>query len=239
VTEKGLSFDLIVIEKAISIIIPTLNEERSLSNALGALPISPSLEIIVVDGGSRDRTREMASAWTSQVYLTEPGRAHQMNFGARQARGEILLFLHADSILPKGGLEAISEALADPAVVGGAFHLDIDAPGWGYRLITFGANLRTRLLKLPYGDQGIFIKKSLFAQLGGFAEIPLMEDIDLIRRMKKVGLVKILPQWVLTSSRRWDQEGLLYTTLRNWTLALLYGAGVSPDRLHRWYRQIR
>ncbi|MCI0529087.1 MAG: hypothetical protein L0Y56_16750, partial [Nitrospira sp.] len=109
----------------------------------------------------------------------------------------------------------------------------------GYRLIALGANLRTKVLKVPYGDQGIFIKKKIFDQLGGFPEIPLMEDIALVQQMKKIGSIKILPQRVLTSSRRWKKEGLLYTTLRNWTLALLYATGVSPNKLYKWYQHIR
>lgn len=225
--------------KALSIIIPTLNEEMTLGNSLDFIPVSPSLEIIVVDGGSGDRTREIASIWTSHVYVTDPGRARQMNLGAQKAQGEVLLFLHADSIFPAEGPDVILQVMRNPAVIGGSFHLDINASGWGYRLIAFGANLRTRLLKIPYGDQGIFIRKKVFDQMGGFQEIPLMEDLDLVRRMKKEGQIRILPQRILTSSRRWEKEGLLYTTLRNWTLVLLYSVGVPPNKLYKWYQHIR
>ncbi len=226
-------------EKTFSIIIPTLNEEITLEFTLNSIPISPSLEIIVVDGNSQDRTREIANTKTSQVYISPPGRARQMNLGAQKAQGKILLFLHADSLIPAGGLEAISKAMEDPHVIGGAFRLRINAAGWGYRLIAWGANLRTRLLGLPYGDQGIFIRRKIFQEMGGFQEIPLMEDIDLIRRMKKIGSLRILPQLILTSARRWEKEGLLYTTLRNWSLASLYLVGVSPYRLYNWYRPVR
>jgi rSAM/selenodomain-associated transferase 2 len=226
-------------EKTFSIIIPTLNEEMTLEFTLNSIPTSPALEIIVVDGNSRDRTREIAYTRTSQVYISPPGRARQMNLGAQKAQGKILLFLHADSMIPAGGLEAISKALEDPHVIGGAFRLRIHAAGWGYRLIAWGANLRTRLLGLPYGDQGIFIKRKIFQEMGGFQDIPLMEDVDLIRRMKKMGSLCILPQPMLTSARRWEKEGLLYTTLRNWSLASLYLLGVSPHRLYHWYRPVR
>ncbi|HWP46257.1 MAG TPA: TIGR04283 family arsenosugar biosynthesis glycosyltransferase [Candidatus Limnocylindrales bacterium] len=226
-------------EKTFSIIIPTLNEETTLEFTLNSIPTSSRLEIIVVDGNSQDRTREIAYTRTSQVYISPPGRARQMNLGAQKAQGKILLFLHADSMIPAGGLEAISKALEDPQVIGGAFRLRINATGWGYRLIAWGANLRTRLLGLPYGDQGIFIRRKIFQKMGGFQEIPLMEDIDLVRRMKKIGSLRILPQPLLTSARRWEKEGLLYTTLRNWSLASLYLLGVSPHRLYHWYRPVR
>lgn len=230
---------MISMEKTFSIIIPTLNEETTLEFTLNSIPTSSRLEIIVVDGNSQDRTREIAYTRTSQVYISPPGRARQMNLGAQKAQGKILLFLHADSMIPAGGLEAISKALEDPQVIGGAFRLRINATGWGYRLIAWGANLRTRLLGLPYGDQGIFIRRKIFQKMGGFQEIPLMEDIDLVRRMKKIGSLRILPQPLLTSARRWEKEGLLYTTLRNWSLASLYLLGVSPHRLYHWYRPVR
>lgn len=230
---------MISMEKTFSIIIPTLNEETTLALALNSIPTSSSLEIIVVDGNSRDRTREIAHTRTSQVYLSPPGRARQMNLGAQKAQGEILLFLHADSAIPPGGLEAIDKAMEDPHVVGGAFQLEINAAGWEYRLIAWGANLRTRILRLPYGDQGIFIRRKVFHEIGGFQEMPLMEDVDLIRRMKKIGSLCILPQSLLTSARRWEKEGLLYTTLRNWSLVFLYTLGVSPYRLYRWYQPVR
>jgi hypothetical protein len=223
----------------LSIIIPTLNEEKTLGKTLSSIPVVPSLEVIVVDGGSLDRTCEVVRTRTSHVYTTLPGRARQMNFGAQKAQGETLLFLHADSLLPEGGFEAILRALAEPRVIGGAFYLGVNASGWGYRIITFGTNLRSRWFKLPYGDQGIFIKKDIFERIGGYPEISLMEDIALVQRMKKEGAISILPQSMLTSPRRWEKEGLFYTTLRNWALVTLYLAGVHPDKLYKWYQHIR
>jgi rSAM/selenodomain-associated transferase 2 len=222
----------------ISVIIPTLNEAKVLERTLAHLHQTPGLEIIVVDGGSTDGT--VALAKRHAIVLTAPpGRAAQMNRGAQQATGEVLLFLHADTLIGLAALRKMAEALEDPTVVGGAFRLVIDSPRRSLRLIAAAANIRTRLTRIPYGDQGIFVRRSVFEKLGGFPIQPLMEDVEFARRLKRVGRVVLLPEPAVTSSRRWDKEGMGYTTLRNQVLLMLYFIGVSPDRLARWYRSVR
>jgi len=222
-----------------SIIIPALNESSLIENTLSALPRRADTERIVVDGGSSDQTAALARPFADKVLVAEAGRARQLNRGARAAAGHILIFLHADSRLPEDALDMIAKALEAPAVAGGAFDLAIDSPRWALRLVASAANLRTRLTGVPYGDQGIFVRRSVFEQLGGFPEWPLLEDLEFSRRIKTVGKVVLLSKPVTVSSRRWDKEGVGYTTLRNQIFVLLYFLGVSPMRLARWYRPIR
>lgn len=160
-----------------------------------------------------------------------------MNAGAQRASGDLLLFLHADTILPPGGIRTLLETMGPSGRVGGAFDLDIASNRPALRLIARMGSLRSRVTRIPYGDQGIFIRRAAFQALGGFSDIPLMEDVDLMRRIKRRGWpILILPLRVRTSPRRWEREGIVYGTLRNWTLILLYLTGVSPDRLARYYR---
>lgn len=222
----------------ISVIIPALNEATVIEQTLVHLSLIQGLELIVVDGGSTDETIALARRY-AKVLTTPPGRAIQMNHGARNSSGEVLLFLHADTILSSVALEGMVRALEDPAIAGGAFRLAVDSPRWVLRLIAAAANWRTRLTRIPYGDHGIFVRRSIFEQLGGYPTQPLMEDLEFSRRLKRVGRVVILPEAVQASSRRWDKEGFWYTTLRNQALVLLYLIGVSPDRLARWYQPIR
>lgn len=228
----------------ISIIIPVLNESAIIETSLQKIRtnISPenqdshSLEIIVVDGGSQDNTREIAQSLGVQVITTAPGRAEQMNAGAKRARGEILLFLHADTQLPPKFDQILLEQLKDPAVIAGAFELGIDGQGWGLRAIEIGVKWRSRWLSLPYGDQGIFLRSEVFAQIGGFAQLPIMEDFEIMSRLKKLGKIAIAPVAVSTSARRWQKLGILKTTLINQLMIIGYYLGVSPDRLAKWYR---
>lgn len=222
----------------ISVIIPTLNEATVIERTLTHLSLIQGLELIVVDGGSTDGTAALAQRH-ARVLTARPGRAEQMNRGAQQATGAILLFLHADTLVGPAALREIIEALEDPAIVGGAFRLVIETPRRLLRLIAAAANIRTRLTRIPYGDQGIFVRRSVFEKLGGFPIQPLMEDVEFARRLKRVGRLVILSEAVQTSSRRWDKEGFWYTTLRNQALVLLYFIGISPDRLARWYQPIR
>jgi len=169
--------------------------------------------------------------------MAQRGRARQMNKGAVHAGGKILLFLHADTLLPEGALQRISALMEKGAVVAGAFELGIDSARPVFRIIEKAASLRSRILRIPYGDQAIFIRKDYFRALGGFREIPLMEDVELMRRIKKAGdRISIIPEKVKTSPRRWEKEGILFCTLRNWTLISLYFLGVSPERLAKFYR---
>ena len=217
----------------ISIIIPTLNEEGCLKKTLEA--IGRGIEIIVVDGGSSDSTREIANDFTGKVILSERGRGAQMDRGARAASGDILLFLHADTSLPKDWRDCIENALKDDRVVGGGFSLKIDAKGFSFRLIEAVANIRAKYLGLIYGDQAIFVKRDAFFSTGGFMGLPLMEDVDFIRRIRKKGKVLLLDADVSTSPRQWQKKGILRTTIGNLFFLSLYYAGVSPQRLYRLY----
>ncbi len=158
-----------------------------------------------------------------------------MNEGAKRATGEILLFLHADSLLHPNALPAILNAFEDPSVIGGAFCLKIDSSTWFLDGIAAIVNARSRCFGLPYGDQGYFVRRDIFEKLGGFKNLPLMEDVDFIRRLKKEGRIVLLREAITTSDRRWVDEGVLYATLRNLTLLSLYFLGVAPERLAQWY----
>lgn len=220
---------------SISVIIPTLNEEAAIEETLKRLT---GQEIIISDGGSTDRTMEIARR-LAKVVPSPCGRGCQMNSGAREASGDTLLFLHADTILPDGWADMIRTATADERVIGGAFSLSIDSGKLSHRIIAATANLRSRFLGLPYGDQGIFVKTSVFKGISGFKDIPIMEDVDLVRRLKKTGKVVLLKDKVTTSARRWEREGVVYTTIRNWSLMTLYLIGFPPERLYRFYKTVR
>lgn len=221
----------------ISVVIPTVNEASNLGACLASVHGSGlPVEIIVVDGGSSDGTKEAALATGAKVVQAPRGRASQQNAGARLASGDILLFLHADTRLPKGWAEAALEALARPGVAGGAFRFAIGAPGAGYRFIEAMANLRSRTCQMPFGDQAIFLRRERFIELGGFPEMPVMEDFAFVERLRRTGQVLTLPQAALSSPRRWERFGKLRVTLLNKVMIWGYKAGVSPDRLARWYR---
>jgi len=224
-----------------SIIIPVLHEgERILSliDRIHALRPEEPYEIIVVDGSPESDTLEPLRERQDVITLASPlGRARQMNKGADIARGEVLLFLHADTKLPPGALGNITEALRGSDAVGGAFELGIASGKLSFKVIECAASIRSRLTRIPYGDQAIFVKKEYFDLIGGYRDIPLMEDIELMRRIRKRGnRICILQDRIETSSRRWDKEGILFCTLRNWTLSTLYYLGVSPETLIRFYR---
>ncbi|MBM2838076.1 MAG: glycosyl transferase family 2 [Deltaproteobacteria bacterium] len=222
----------------ISVVIPVLNEEKVIERNLRDLNKNLITETIVSDGGSNDDTVVIASRFAKVVH-SNPGRGAQMNFGAKAATCDILLFLHADTILPDQWRDRILSSMADEGVVGGAFSLSIDSDRLSHRIIAATANLRSRLTKLPYGDQGIFVKRSVFEKIGGFKDIPIMEDVDLMRRLKKSGKVIILDDKVKTLARRWEKEGVVYSTLRNWLLLTLFYMGVTPERLYKLYRAVR
>lgn len=219
----------------ISIIIPVLNEAPTIAKAISTAQNAENVEIIVVDGGSSDGTPEIAKSLGVRVLFTTPGRAAQMNAGAAAATGDILLFLHADTRLPIGFDIWARQALAKAGTVGGAFLLEIDALSKSLRLVETGVNWRSRFLQMPYGDQAIFLKTATFEILGGFPDLPLMEDFEFVRRLKKQGRIEIVPQPVLTSARRWQQLGVLKTTAINQIVIIAYFLGVSPDRLAFWY----
>ena len=220
---------------SISVVVPTLNEQEHLPATLTGVALAPGDELIVVDGGSTDNTVAVARQFTSCVLISPPGRALQMNHGARQARGDVLLFLHADTLLPPQGLEAVRTMMQPAHVVGGAFRLAFTPPTPALQVIAWSANVRTRFGKLPYGDQGLFVRRTIFEALGGYAAVPFMEDVQLVRAMCKRGPLAIVPQAVHTSGRRWLRDGVVYTTARNTVLIMLYFCGVPPATLQRWY----
>ncbi|MBD2020925.1 TIGR04283 family arsenosugar biosynthesis glycosyltransferase [Leptolyngbya sp. FACHB-36] len=223
-------------QRKISVIIPTLNEVKILAKTLRSVQHSSNVEIVVADGGSHDETIAIAQAQGVRVVRASPGRAIQMNAGARVASGEILLFLHSDTHLPKGFDRRIRQTLNHPSVIVGAFELAISGTVAGLRLVEWGVNVRSRRLQLPYGDQGIFLRAETFRKLGGFPELPIMEDFELVCRLRRLGRVAIVPAAVLTSGRRWQKLGVLKTTLINQLAIAAYLLGVSPDRIARWYR---
>jgi rSAM/selenodomain-associated transferase 2/rSAM/selenodomain-associated transferase 1 len=221
----------------ISIIIPTLNEAATIAETLAYFKGPGQPEVIVVDGGSQDDTVRLAAALGAKVIQTKPGKACQMNAGAAAAGGEVLVFLHADTRLPQNFSRQILAALNQNNVVAGAFRLHIDSGAVRIRLIEKAANWRSRYLKMPYGDQALFMKKALFQKIGGFAEVPIMEDFMLVRRLKRIGQIIILPESVITSPRRWIHLGVLRAWLINQLIVIAYYLGISPDRLSRWYRR--
>jgi rSAM/selenodomain-associated transferase 2 len=223
----------------VSVIIPVLNEERALAATLRALLALQPYEIIVVDGGSTDRTAEICRHIGVDILMSERGRARQMNFAAARARGEALLFLHADTRLPESALSDIAAALDDPRRVGGRFDVEIEGDHWMLKIIGALINYRSRVTKVATGDQGIFVRREVFARLGGFEEIPLMEDIAFCRALKRLGEIACLRSRVITSARRWETDGVWRTIFRMWSLKACYLAGMSPARLKRFYADTR
>jgi uncharacterized protein len=222
---------------SISIIIPTLNEAENLRTALASTRSQAKVEIIVVDGGSSDDTVELALHSGVRLLTTTGGRARQIHAGALAASSEALLFLHGDTRLPPGFDQWVQDLLAKPGIVAGAFALGIDSPEIGLRIIEKLANFRSRFFQLPYGDQAIFLRSNLLRAIGGFPDIPIMEDFVLMRRLKKEGRVAIAPVAVQTSARRWLKLGILKTTLINQAVLLAYFLGSNHERLARWYRR--
>ncbi len=219
----------------LSIIIPTLNEADTIERTLSQLKEINNLEVIVVDGGSNDKTADLARLQGANVIKTQPGKANQMNSGAAAATGEVLIFLHADTRMPAGFNHQIVAALAQKGVVAGAFRLAIDSPAAGIRFIERAADLRSRFFQLPYGDQALFMNKAVFETIGGFADLPIMEDFILVRRLRRKGKIIILPPAVTTSPRRWQHFGILKTWLVNQMIIIAFYLGISPERLARWY----
>ena len=223
----------------LSIIIPVLNEASTIASTLEhVLTLEGDYEVIVVDGGSADDTVVIASRY-ARVLRSERGRGSQMNVGARAARGNLLLFLHADTLLPPGAIARVEQVFSDSRLVGGRFKVELSHPGWVFRIIAFMINLRDYFFRGFTGDQAIFIRADIFRDLGGYREIPLMEDLDLSKRMMEAGRVIRLPLSVTTSSRRWEKDGVVKTIVLMWLLRLLYVSGLPPSRLKRLYGETR
>lgn len=228
----------------ISVIIPTLNESSTIARTLTRTVALGFDEIIVSDGGSTDSTPQMVQACCARVpavrLVTAPtGRARQLNEGVKACNSDILLFLHADTELPPHAKTVIESTLKNSLVVGGRFDVRFDRPSrWG-TVISWFMNRRSRLTGIATGDQAIFVRRRIFEQMGGFPDIPLMEDIEFSRRLKRQGPTAALTDCVTTSFRRWQKNGPLRTILLMWTLRFLYWLGVNPTRLKHFYGAIR
>ncbi|MEK6710185.1 MAG: TIGR04283 family arsenosugar biosynthesis glycosyltransferase [Nitrospinota bacterium] len=223
----------------ISIVVPVLNEGGRLGAFLRGLEGQEGeREVIVADGGSRDGTPG-AAAPPARLVHSPPGRARQMNAGAALARGEVLLFLHCDTQLPPGALALIREALRDPACVGGGFRHRFDRGGCFSRFISGSANTRSRLWRIFLGDQAIFVRRSVFERLGGYADLPLFEDWELCTRLKRAGGLALIRQPAVTSGRRIEAWGEWKCLRLWWGLSLLYALGVPAERLARFYGDVR
>jgi len=238
-----------------SVIIPVLDEQQRIGPLVEhvlSLPTPAGVEVLVVDGSSDAATLQALEDWWLQTgdaalpglgdrvhCLSSPqGRGRQMNTGAQAAKGEILLFLHADTQLPDTAFLAMDAALGDFRIAAGAFSLQIESQWWMVRAIGALATWRTRLNRTPFGDQALFFRRRVFHALGGFQEIPIMEDLEIMRRMARQGLrIAILSDAVRTSGRRWEEEGPIYCSLRNMTLRGLYTLGVGTQTLARHYRR--
>jgi rSAM/selenodomain-associated transferase 2 len=221
----------------VSVIVPVLGDRALAARLLRQVPADPRLEVVVADAG-REPGGEALAGERPDVTLIQSaqGRATQMNAGAALARGEWLLFLHADSVLPDDWLTALVAAAAPPAV-GGWFRFALDDAAWQARVIERGVALRVRLLRLPYGDQGLFVHRRAWTALGGYGDLPIMEDVDLIRRLARLGPVVEVPRAIATSARRWRRDGWFRRSGRNLALLALYALGVPPARLARWYER--
>jgi rSAM/selenodomain-associated transferase 2 len=219
----------------ISVIIPVLNEARTLASTVAALrPLKPD-ELLIVDGGSTDGTKEICKQLQERVISSERGRAGQMNVGAKHARGDVLLFLHADTRLPASALEDIQGALTDSRCIAGRCDVELDGHHWMLKIVSRMISLRSRLTKIGTGDQALFIRRQVFEAVGGYPDIPLMEDIALARALKRMGKIACVKSRVVTSARRWENEGVWKTIVKMWLLKSLYLLGVSPLRLKRYY----
>ncbi|MBI5344707.1 MAG: TIGR04283 family arsenosugar biosynthesis glycosyltransferase [Deltaproteobacteria bacterium] len=233
----------------VSVIIPVLNEAEEIGGAISQLRGLPSnvsiegkaepdagkAEIIVVDGGSADATPMIAGGLGVRVIASKRGRGAQMDAGAEASIGDVLLFLHADTRLPDNYLAAIRSALEGKEAVAGAFSLGIASDKARFRIIEYFANLRARAFGIIYGDQAIFARRDAFLSAGGFNKLPLMEDLDCVKRLRSLGRVILLKESARVSARRWEKGGVIRTTLKNYLFLALYFLGVPPDRIYKWY----
>jgi len=219
----------------VTVVIPVLSDAGAVARVLPQIPASADIEVVVVDGAQDPRLDDIAAGHPrARVQRTPAGRGRQMNAGAEGASGEWLFFLHADSVLPEGWTSAFGSL--HPTVVGGWFRFALDDAAWQARVIERLVAWRVKYLRLPYGDQGLFVRRGHFRSLGGFSEWPLLEDVAFARRLVHEGPVAELPLALKTSSRRWRRDGWFRRSTMNLAIVALYFVGVSPTRLARWYR---
>ena len=218
--------------------IPTLDEEEHVVAAIRSAREGGAHEVLVADGGSRDTTREIARGEGAVVVEAPRGRARQMNAGADRASGEILLFVHADTLLPPTAADLVRSALEAPRVVAGAFSYRPAAEGLLRLALSTGVRVRLRLTGHPYGDQGLFLRRVTFRAIGGFADLPVMEDWEIVARLRRLGRIAILEEPVLTSAKSFVDNGLLRSTLVNAAVISGFRLGVDPARLAAWRRPI-
>jgi len=221
----------------LTVIIPALDEAPTIGGTLATLAplVARGVEVVVVDGGSRDATARIAREHGARVAVTGRGRARQMNAGAAHASGDVLLFLHVDTRLPEGAIALLQQAFVQPAVQWGRFDVRLSGAHPAFRLIETMINLRSRVSGVATGDQALFLRAGLFHAIGGFPAIPLMEDVAITKTLRRLSRPLCLRERVTTSSRRWEQHGIVSTVLLMWWLRLLYVCGMSPARLRDMY----
>jgi rSAM/selenodomain-associated transferase 2 len=223
----------------LSVIVPTLDEASVLAATLARVRAEPVHELLVVDGGSSDGTTVIAAGLADRVLSAARGRAAQMNAGAAASTGDVLLFLHADTLLPAGFVAAIGDALRDGTVVGGRFDVRLAGASLLLPLIAAAINVRSRLSRVATGDQAMFVRRDVFDALGGFPALPLLEDVRFSAALKRVGRIARLRARVATSARRWERRGVVRTVLFMWAVRLAFALGVPPERLRRLYGDVR
>jgi rSAM/selenodomain-associated transferase 2 len=223
----------------LSVIVPTLEEAAGLRPVLERIRSSAVHELIVADGGSADATRAVAATLADRVLIAARGRAEQMNAGAAAATGDVLLFVHADTLLPRRYDACIAAALAARDVIGGRFDVRLDGPSRLLPLVAAAMNARSRLTRIATGDQALFVRRGVFEALGGYPRIPLFEDVRFSAALKRVGRLACVREPVTTSARRWEQRGVVRTIVLMWGIRLAFALGVSPERLHRLYHDVR
>lgn len=223
----------------ISVIIPTLNEAVVLEKSIAEVSRHSPHEIIIADGGSEDNTLDIAEKFGLPVVACPPGRALQMNTGAQSATGDVLFFLHADSRVDETSYQKMVAVMEQENKVGGAFSLAIESEKPALKIISAFATLRSKHLNLVYGDQAIFVRTSVFREIGGFSSLPICEDLDFYRRLMAKGPTVILKEKTFTSARRWITEGIVFTSVRNSVITTLFLLGFPPRILSKWYLAVR
>ena len=221
---------------SLGVVIPALNEEDLVGRAVESCWKAGAREVIVADGGSTDGTPKAAAAAGAIVLPAPRGRPAQMNAGACLSTADVLIFLHADACLPRAAGDEIRAVLADPEVGGGAFRLRVDAPSFYFRALSTIARARAYWWRTVFGDQGIFARRELFEKIGGYRDLPILEDFDFVKRLRRKARFRLLRGEVRSSVRRWRKKGKFRTSLINWSILFLYQTGADPVRLAKWYR---